>query len=352
MPTRLMQWDGEEVRELVPYYWDGSKATRLYWDGVPLGPDDPDPEPWTPQYPGDPGPGNYYAGWALGPGNLTVPAAQSNPGWPGDGKISVIHDYSNAPNQRVHDGKLDQAISRGMIPSQSFKLGGYTPEQITAGLADADIDVSAAHCIARAPHPIWLCYYHEPEDNFPSSGEATAYRAAYRYIVARFRSAGVTNVAWMPIYMAPWTFRNASGRDWRWWHADWAGSGWHSDIMMDMLGLDVYNPVPGSDFNNSFAGMLNETLDKVNASNPPQWDIAIPEFGMSWNAQNPAPPNWIEWAGLARDYAVANRIKSFTYWDNSTEQPGRYSFGPTYDPTGNKLDGWNVLVDASVKWQP
>ena len=50
-------------------------------------------------------------GWALGPnGNLTVPAAQSNPGWPGDEKISIIHDYSNATNQRVHDGRSARRV--------------------------------------------------------------------------------------------------------------------------------------------------------------------------------------------------------------------------------------------------
>lgn len=303
---------------------------------------------YQPKYPGDPGPGKYYVGWALGPGNLNVPAAQANPGWPGDNKISVIHDYSNATNWRVHPGKLDQAISRGMIPSQSFKLMAYTPTQIVAGEADADIDASAAICLARAPHPIWLCYYHEPEDNFPASGEATAYRAAYRRIVTRFRAAGVTNVAWMPIYMCPWTFRNTSGRDWRWWHADWNGSGWHSDIMMDLLGLDVYNPMPDNDYNNSFASMLDEAQNKIALSNPPQWDIVIPEFGMSWEANRPASPNWVDWCTEARNYAVAHNIKSFCYWDNAQAPVGRYSFGPTHDPTGNKLDGWNIIVNGAA----
>ncbi len=247
---------------------------------------------------------------------------------------------------------LDAAISNSMIPSQSFKLHpDYTPAQIVAGIADADIDASAADCLARAPHPIWLCYYHEPEDNFPTAGEAADYRAAYRYIVTRFRSAGVTNVTWMPIYMCPWTFRNASGRDWRWWHPDWTGSGWHSDIMMDMMGFDIYNPLPGSTGNNAFLSMLNEAMVKINASGAPQWDIAIPEFGMSWGATTPAPPNWIDWCTAAVNDALDNRVKSFTYWDNSTEEAGRYSFGPTYDPTGNKLAGWNVIVNASMKWE-
>lgn len=303
-------------------------------------------------YPGDPGPSVYYVGWALGPGNSTVPTAQSNPGWPA-GKVSIIHDYSTTTNTRVHASKLDAAISRGMIPSQSFRLNTYTPAQIVAGSADADIDASAADCLARAPYPIWLCYYHEPEDNFTTAGAAADYRAAYRYIVTRFRAAGVTNVAWMPIYMCPWTFRNASGRDWRWWHADWNGgngaAGWHSDIMMDLMGLDVYNPMPGGTQNESFASMINEAVNKIAASGAPEWDIVIPEFGMSWNATNPVP-DWVDWATLARNHALANRVKSFTYWDNSTVEPGRYSFGSTYDPTGNKLDGWNVIVDgASVR---
>jgi len=306
-------------------------------------------------FPGDPGAGNFYIGWSLGPGaNVNVPGAMTNPGWPA-GKVSSIHDYSSATNGRVSTSKLDQAISRDMIPSQSFKFAGYTPAQIVAGEADADIDISASDCLARAPWPIWLCYYHEPEDNLSTNQQATEYRAAYRRIVSRFRAAGVTNVGWMPIYMSPWTFRNASGRDWRWWHADWNGSGWHSDIMMDMLGLDIYNPLPGSNTNNSFEFMLGETLDKVALSSPPTWDIIIAEFGMSWNANDPAPPNWVNWSTSALPYAIANRVKCFSYWDNSSTasggETGRYSFGPTYDPTGNKLDGWRVITDAATVWQ-
>ena len=173
------------------------------------------PAPAVARFPGDPGATNFYIGWAE-PQTLITAAT-----WSGK-PVSIYHGYSTAANARVQSSKLDIAINNNCVASQSFKLSTWTPAQIVTGSADAAIDDSANMCLARDPWPIWLCYYHEPEDNFTTATTATQYRAAYRYIVQRFRDAGVTNVAWMPIYMCPWTF-DGSGRNWRWWHADWTG---------------------------------------------------------------------------------------------------------------------------------
>jgi hypothetical protein len=225
-------------------------------------------------------------------------------------------------------------------------LDAYTPAQIVNGAADAAIDASAATCIARAPHPIWLCYFHEPEDNFTTSAQATDYRAAYRRIVTRFRARGVTNVAWQPIFQNPYTF-GSSGRDWRWWHADWNGSGWYDDIMMDLFGADTYNPLPGATTNRGFAEMWDILRNKVELSGYPRWSYTMPEFGMSYRAT--PTPDWVAWCTEARDYAKAHNIKSFQYWDNSSDV-GRYSFGSTYDTSGNKLNGWHVITKAASSW--
>lgn len=318
----------------------------------------------TSKWPGDPGLGNYSIGWSLGPGNLTVTAAKANAGWPGDLVVSSIHNYSNNSNG-IATSMLDEAINAGYIPSQSFKLQNYTTAQINSGAADAAIDTAAAACIARAPSPIWLCYYHEPEDNFTTTAAQIDFRAASRRIALRFTTAGVTNVMWMSIYMCPWTFDNASGRDWRNWHPDWNGTTWHDTITQHVVGLDTYNPLPfsgswldGGRTNHTFADMLDMAFAKIELGGYPQWDYVIPEFGMSYGATNPSRPIWTDWATATIAYAKAHRVKSISYWDNSTDT-GRYSFTATADPAypanvppialGTKLAGWQSITSASIR---
>ena len=304
--------------------------------------------PPTGRFPGDPGVGRYYVGWCEDDFSGAPQNFEIGQGWTPK-PLSVWNSYSTASNARVQAADLDYAINHGAIAAQSFKLSTWTPAQIVAGSADAAIDDSANMCLARAPHPIWLCYYHEPEDNFTTATTATSYRAAYRRIVSRFRARGVTNVAWQPIYMCPWTF-DGSGRDWRWWHPDWTGSGntWHDDEMMDLLGLDTYNPLPGGTGNRSFASMLDAALNDRNAAGAPVRPIVLPEFGMS-NVATPTP-DWVAWSTLARDYAVANGIVAFCYWNNNDNTPRRYDFTAASDPTGNKLAGWHVIANGSVAW--
>lgn len=306
----------------------------------------------TERYPGDPGPGHYYVGWA-GPQSIATGQSWST------APLGVYHNYSTAADARVDSAKLDVAIAAGLIPSQSFKLTTWTPAQVAAGSADAAIDASAAICIARAPHPIWLCYFHEPEDNFPSSTDATNYRAAYRRIVTRFRAAGVTNVAWMPIFQAPYTFRTSamgrpgggSNRDWRWWHPDWNGgttgtsADWDSDLMMDVLGLDVYDPLPGGTSEQDFTLMLDDTLNQIYGDGYPAHPIVFPEFGISKVAT--PTPSWPSWCATARDYALSHDINAFIYWNNNNDTPRRYDFTAASDPDGTKLLGWHVITDGA-----
>lgn len=306
------------------------------------------PPPTVDRFPGDPGAGNFYSGWDGGPQTF---GALSNGMTLSPAPLSVYHDYSTATNAKVQASKLDIGINNNMIPSQSFKLGTYTTAQITSGAADADIADSIATVKARAPWPIWLCYYHEPEDNFSTESDAAGYRAAYRYIVQAFRNANVTNVAWQPIFMCPWTF-NGSGRDWRWWHADWNGgktntsADWYSGVnkMMDLMGLDVYNPMPGGTTSYEFSTMVDTARSSFAATGFPGAPITIPEFGMN-NKATPQP-NWLTWCNSAIVYAKANDIVSIQYWNHNANSD--YNFDSTGDPDGMKLQGWHAISNASV----
>jgi len=314
----------------------------------------PPPPPSGGAWPGDPGDGEYLIGWSMdyGTGGWTPTTMASAPGFPA-AKMSVLHDYSNNGNG-ISTSRLDSAISRGYIPSQSIKLSSWSFAQVASGAADAAIDTNIVQvALDRAPWPIWLCYYHEPED-ITATADKTNYRAATRRMVQRCRTAGVTNIAWHPIFTNPWTFVPASdggtGDDWRLWHADWDPvTGWNDDLTMDMFGADTYNPLPtspGRD-NKGFLQMWQRLFDAVEKPGYPVWDYVQPEFGMSYQAT--PQPDWNAWSIEARDIAKAHRIKSFCYWDNS-DDIGRYRLAPPYDSTGDILAGWNTIVNAAIVW--
>lgn len=333
-----------------------------------------DPAP-AEQFAGDPGEGNYYIGWALGPnGNLTIDAVRTNnPGWPGDSKVSVIHDYlPSTSTQLISHSRMQGVIDEGdFIVSVSFKATNWSHSQILAGNADTAIANTIAYIKSMAPWPFWLCFHHEPENDGWTSVQITTFRAATRYIVQKFRDANVTNVVWMPIYMLPYTFRSGSGRDWRVYHPDYAGSGaWQSDIMMDVFGGDTYLPVPGSSNSDTLVTMFEDaftaygSIPGVQESPTPAaiWNkgFIIPEFGMS-NQMDPNP-NWVTIGTQSRDYAKAEGIKAFFYWDNSPDI-GRWSFGTSnypgqvgtpgdecFDPDGTKKQGWDIIVDGAIRW--
>lgn len=345
------------------WYIEGGQEKRR---GVSRTPDPPPPPTYEPHFVGDPGEFEYYVGWAIGPnGNTTLANIRANNAGCTplvDSMLGVLHDYSSN-SSGVTTSKLDQGINAGMIASQSFKMTAYSTSQIIAGTADSAIATLAQACIDREPNPIWLCYHHEPEDDFAAGTAANNYRAAYRRIVTRCRDVhGVTNVAWMPIYMNPWTFNSASGRDWRNWHADWNGSGWDNDITMDLIGMDTYCPLPWN-MNEpppwyeatrnffTFEQLWTSALAKIETPGYPEWDYVIPEFGMS-NAFA-TDPDWEEWCHDAYTFAQSQRIKAFIYWDNSNDI-GRWSFNGTYsgipnpDANGTKILGWEYLAENAA----
>lgn len=341
-------------------------GTDLKRRGVTRTPEPPPAPEYTPHFVGDPGEGEYYVGWACGPnGNTTLSNILANnegatTSW--NASKAVLHDYSGN-SSGVQFSKIDAGINADMIPSQSFKMPAYSTSQIIAGSADAAITTLAEDLLARDPWPIWLCYFHEPEDDFTGSTNMSNYRAAYRRICTRVAAEGVTNVAWMPIYMNPYTFNTMSGRDWRNWHADWTGSTWNDDILMNLIGMDTYCPLPWN-MNEppawynatrnffTYEQLWTSALAKIETPGYPEWDYVIPEFGMS-NAFA-TDPDWEEWCFDAVTFSQQNRIKAFIYWDNSNDL-GRWSFTGTYpaptpnpDANGTKILGWEYIIENAV----
>jgi len=353
---------------------DGAERRRGHVDRPLLPPETP-PD-YVPQFLGDPGANKYMLGWALGPnGNDSIAAIQDNPGYPGDSKISVIHDYSSN-GQGIDTASANAALALNMIPSQSvkFKSAGTTPAAIAASIAsgarDGWIDTMAAYLDSIAPQFMYLCYHHEPGGDFGSSANTQAmkdYRDATRRMVLRIRAAGVTNVQWQCILETPWNFAGSgvsgapvsgspSWMDFRFWHADWdwRNNRWFDDLTMDMFGIDQYVPMIGGTNYRQFGTDLGYVKTKLAAAGAPNWPITIMEHGMNNDAVG---HNWPDYATKKVAYMKANNVKLTTYWDNSDEL-GRYSFGPRpagvtdttlYDQDGTKLTGYNIVRDGSVK---
>jgi hypothetical protein len=319
----------------------------------------------APRFPGDPGEGNFYIGWAEGSVQQTDisgnPLANFAAGayW-ADRPLGIQHHYN--PTGGISTGDFDSAINNDCLASLTFKLDTFTPAQISAGNADATLTTSANACIARAPWPAWLCYFHEPEDNFTTTQAKTDYRAATRYIVQFFRDAGVTNVAWLPIYMNPWTFDAASGRDWRTWHADWNGgttntaADWHVDKMMDIFGFDSYTAdIGGTLYRDWATGTIAPLISDLTTNGfiaaygtPP---FVVCEFGMA-AATNPYP-NWTsDFAPDVIAWATGGDAVGIVYWNKAVSDPGNYDFIPAEDPNGTKLTAWRQICDAATAFTP
>lgn len=330
-------------------------------------------------WPGDPGDGNYYVGWAAGPGaggrgTLSVGQSKSS------NKISVFHNYSTASNNQVSIPMIDEAIAAGVIASQSFKLaskGNETqgPIDIVNGLWDSTIRQNARDCKARAPWPIILCYYHEPGGNFTTDSMRANYRAAFRYIVGIFRDEGVTNVTWTQIQEAPYDFRPTplpggslgGGRnvDWRKFHPDWNGgttgtiADWYTgdDQVCDIFGLDIYNPLAPN-------GTSFQPYDRIWRDVQYQWDqtsFPIENYGgcgifeMGWSDVIDPDPDWVAYAAATLTEQSNHNIKLFTYWDNNNATPPRYDFasgGNASDVDGDKYLGWQDICTGATLWTP
>lgn len=366
MSSRLERW-----------YVQGTNLRRRGHTDVAL-PGPTTPPEYEPQFLGDPGENEYMLGWALGPVYPSISSLHSNPGYPGDSLVSVIHDYSSN-GQGIDTASANAALALDMIPSQSVKFSsagssaGAIAASIASGARDAWIDTMAAYLDSIAPSFMYLTYHHEPGGDFGSSANTQAmkdYRDATRRVVLRIRAAGVTNVQWQPILETPWNFAGngvsgapvggaPSWMDFRFWHADWdwRNNRWFDDLTMDMFGIDQYVAMIGGTQYRQFSTDLGYVKTKLAATGAPNWPITIMEHGMNNDAVG---HNWPDYATKEVAYMKANNIKLHTYWDQSLPtkgERGRYSFGPiippadssTYDPTGTKLVGYNIIRDGSTK---
>lgn len=185
----------------------------------------------------------------------------------------------------------------GRIPFPSFKLNATTSNAaaIIAGTRDADLAAEARWAAAQG-YPILCSFYHEPEDNWSSDAAAAQFRAIFRRIVTVFRNNGATNVNWLPILSAPYTFRGNGGEaqrgPWYKWDPDWMGTqsgsngratttDWYtgSSAVLNMYGFDQYCPLIGTTGYAEFSAHLGTALSKMTGDGRTILPWVVPEMG-------------------------------------------------------------------------
>ena len=298
----------------------GEGGVRLSWAKLTFSvPDDEEPGDYA-DIPGYPGAGKAYIG--------SCPTAESNEGYPAEWfdqrmfasngvsgatkKAKLIRRYIDGPKISTEERANAQAfMSEGRLLVASFKLstyagGNWSLAQVVAGAADDDIKAglnfwkNAKGPGNSANPPVWLSFWHEPEDNFENAAEQKLYRQAYRRIVNLSRELGLTNVAWVaPFFITINDFKNL---DFKAWHPEWndAGTGWVKDSagnrakFVDILGLDYYtprvfgvkNPQTASSRNSTWAAQITGvTLGRYAKDGGRPMPIVLGEFGQYTTAE-------------------------------------------------------------------
>jgi hypothetical protein len=128
--------------------------------------------------------------------------------------------------------------SQGRTPVLSFKsYDRWKPipwTNIAAGAWDEHLNRLADNCIAFG-QPMFLTFFHEPENDRSAFGTPGEYVAAWRHVVDLFHAKGVTNVSWTTCLMGS-----------SYWDKNVASSWYPGDNYVDYIGADAYNWGPSS----------------------------------------------------------------------------------------------------------
>lgn len=289
------------------------------------------------RFPGDPGPGKLYSGSTVYPGSVTNPP----PGGDAHLALSNLTGVEHAM-RREYSGvasgfslaHVDNALSRGQLPLHTSKFTSYSASQIAAGNADAAMLTfcNALKDPTRASKAVWLGYWHEPEDDFPTATTAAQFRAAYRYIVMFFRAQNVPNVAWnAAMYMCDWSFRTdpgGPGRLWWWWDPDWKGTlsggggtrpaaaDWYTGTqsVVDMFSFDQYSPSIGSQIYRTYTSNVDTMQTALTLAERPTKPFVIGEMGTKTYTGIPESTWATHWA-QAHAYFLQYGVVGVTYYN-------------------------------------
>lgn len=316
------------------------------------------------RFPGDPGAGKTMSGCCA----LTETSASAidwldaNTAGAKRHKLSRIYGFPRSGGAASSNRGLDRTliaseIAKGRTPVISTKYLQNSPDQIAAGVLDAQIQ-SDADFIKSLTVDVFNAYYHEPFDNFLAPTQSAHFRAADRRIVQIYRDRGVTNCAWVsPMTMLPYEYdpggEQARGGPAYHIDPDWKGTrsgpngtltaaDWHvgPNSVVDVFGIDQYSPVLGGSGGNpytTFSAQLNFLKARFTLWNRPAKPLMVPEIG----TQDVSPqPDWnAHWADF-RTACAANDIIGYCYFNYNNAGLGASLINE--DPSGSRLAAYNA----------
>jgi plastocyanin len=178
---------------------------------------------------------------------------------------------------------------------------------IADGDYDSDID-DRAQSIKAYGAPAFFVFHHEPEDQVGQAGTEADFVDAYRHVVDRFRSKGVTNLSYALVLMAS-TYRYGD-----------PDAFYPGDSYVDLVGADGYNwhGCPGRDDDwISFADIFSDFRDFGVAKDKP---LYVAEWGSMEDPDVPGrKADWIEDASATiRSWP---EVKMLAYYHNEGDCP-------------------------------
>jgi hypothetical protein len=257
-------------------------------------------------------------------------------------KLDIDHVYYHWDDPfPTADDRWDVQSKRILFISwQSDTLGGgkIPWADIAAGRQDAVID-ARARAVKALGVPILLCFEHEPGKLVGREGTAADYVAAWRHLVARFRSDGATNVGWV------WTLTSFSFR--RSQSGAPAGAAtadqlYPGDDVIDWIAADGYNysGCPGKRGPwRSFAQVFGPWYQWAERRGKP---LMVAEFGLSEDPNVPGRKGaWFD--ETAAQLSTFPLIKALIYFESTPRCNNLVTSSPSALAGFRRLVGMHYL---------
>lgn len=265
-------------------------------------------------------------------------------------KTSVTGSWfaANSVERVMGDGDA----AGGRIIVLSFKTSPWTPDQVIAGSADADL---AARCadVNTYGKPCFVCCWHEPEGPGGEDMPAATFNALQKKVGSFFK-ARCPNARYVVIYMG-FQANNAYVR------ASWPDSDTAMDAAVDWIGADPYAFRSSGGAPQSVSSILADFMVFASGGGKASKPIMLAEWGCADDPSNgvidagAGKSAWYDAAGAwMRDNANGQRIKLACYYHSPgtvTTTPVNSTFNgytatsPTRSssPTANSLEAWKRI---------
>jgi hypothetical protein len=255
--------------------------------------------------------------------------------------VDIYHAYHSGDQVFPTDKEIAIARERGRPRKLllNWKPGGRSWASVAKGepAVDRHIDRLSAHIKRNFPERFWLVIHHEPENEVrPQSGSgftARDFAGMFRHVVQRFRSNGVRNVLFTPVFMGSQV----------WGKEPWFEQLYPGNDVVDWVGYDPYAPPPTRDFahlvnkktnqGRGFPGFYDWTR-RVAPGKP----LMLAEWGVFEQKNDPGRKQRF-YASVAEQIGRFPRLKALVYFDSPRAPRG----DTRIDSTGGALDAYRAL---------